>query len=381
MSRTDAMRRRPVGSSPRSPRLARCLDFRTRPEDAARMPLSTPQPQPQPTAPRGRHPDASTGRRRALVALSSLLVLGMLGFGVLGFGPLGAGRIERNPPSSVGSHVGGSQSGTRDGKPNASAERPRLLVFTKTAGFRHDSIPTGIAAVRELLSDRFEIDATEDAAVFEAANLARYRAVVFLSTTGDILDEAQQRAFEGFIRSGGGFAGIHAAADTEHTWPWYGKLVGAYFKTHPDIQEALVRVEDKRHPSTVMLPTEWRRTDEWYVYSSNPRSRVQVLASVDDSTIQGVSMGGDHPIAWFHVFEGGRSWYTGGGHTHESFAEPLFRAHIEGGILWAAGAADIVTAGESDKPADGAGHAAPARESGKAPRDAPAADKPPATPR
>lgn len=220
------------------------------------------------------------------------------------------------------------------------APKERLLVFSKTAGFRHDSIPQGIAAVRELLGDRYDIDATEDSKAFSSDNLKRYKAVVFISTTGDILDEAQQKAFESFIRAGGGFAGIHAAADTEHTWPWYGRLVGAYFKTHPHIQESLVKVEDRTHRSTMMLPAEWRRVDEWYVYDKNPRGAVKVLASLDDSTVQGIDMGGDHPIAWYHEFDGGRSWYTGGGHTKESYSEPLFRQHIEGGILWAAAAPD-----------------------------------------
>lgn len=218
--------------------------------------------------------------------------------------------------------------------------RERILVFSKTGGFRHESIPDGIACVRELMGSRYEVVATEDSGAFTKDNLAKFKAVVFLSTTGDILDDAQQDAFEGFIRSGGGFAGIHAAADTEHTWPWYGKLVGAYFKTHPHIQPALVKVEDRTHRSTRMLPAEWRRTDEWYVYNENPRGRVKVLASLDDSTVEGADMGGDHPIAWYHDFEGGRAWYTGGGHTKESFQEPLFRQHVEGGILWAAGAAD-----------------------------------------
>lgn len=247
---------------------------------------------------------------------------------------------------------------------HASAEKDRLLVFSKTAGFRHDSIPQGIAAVRELLGDRYEIDATEDSKAFAADNLRRYKAVVFISTTGDILDEAQQQAFEGFIRAGGGFAGIHAAADTEHSWPWYGKLIGAYFKTHPHIQESLVKVEDRTHRSTRMLPAEWRRVDEWYVYNRNPRGEVRVLASLDDSTVQGVDMGGDHPIAWYHEFDGGRAWYTGGGHTKESFSEPLFRSHIEGGILWAANAPEAATpegsAIEPGKPAaDGASKPAP----------------------
>ncbi|MEY5032168.1 MAG: hypothetical protein RL354_1199 [Planctomycetota bacterium] len=223
---------------------------------------------------------------------------------------------------------------------DAAAKSGRLLVFSKTAGFRHQSIPDGIKALREILGGRYEIDASEDSAVFTADNLKRYRAVVFLSTTGDILNDEQQKAFEGYIRAGGGYAGVHAAADTEHTWPWYGDLVGAYFKTHPDIQPATIKVEDRTHRSTRMLPAEWRRTDEWYVYNRNPRGRVRVLASLDDSTIKGATMDGDHPIAWFHEFQGGRSWYTGGGHTSESFTEDLFRKHLEGGILWAAGAAD-----------------------------------------
>ena len=294
------------------------------------MPLATQLPRPQAGG-----TSAPNARGRALLMLVTALFAALFAYALIG-----AGRIQALQ----------SADSARAPTEKPPAERPRLLIYSKTAGFRHDSIPTGIACVRELLSDRFEIDATEDALLFTPANLARYRVVVFLSTTGDVLDEEQQRAFEGFIRAGGGFAGIHAAADTEHAWPWYGRLVGAYFKTHPEIQEALVRVEDKTHPSTVMLPTEWRRTDEWYVYSTNPRSRVRVLASLDDSTITGVSMGGDHPIAWFHFFEGGRSWYTGGGHTHESFAEPLFRAHIEGGILWAAGVADVIRAPERTTP-------------------------------
>jgi type 1 glutamine amidotransferase len=238
------------------------------------------------------------------------------------------------------------------------APKERLLVFSKTAGFRHDSIPQGIAAVRELLGDRYDIDATEDSKAFSNDNLKRYKAVVFISTTGDILDEAQQKAFESFIRAGGGFAGIHAAADTEHSWPWYGRLVGAYFKTHPHIQESLVKVEDRTHRSTMMLPAEWRRVDEWYVYDKNPRGAVKVLASLDDSTVQGIDMGGDHPIAWYHEFDGGRSWYTGGGHTKESYSEPLFRQHIEGGILWAAAAPDAEKP-EAAKPLEAAPKAQP----------------------
>ena len=224
-------------------------------------------------------------------------------------------------------------------KPAAPA-KGRLLVFSKTGGFRHQSIPDGIKAVKELMASRYEVDATEDSSVFTTENLKRYSAVIFMSTTGDILNPDQQKAFEGYIKSGGGYAGVHAAADTEHEWPWYGELVGAFFKTHPSIQPATVRVEDRTHRSTRMLPEVWQRTDEWYVYESNPRKNVKVLANLDDSKIQGATMGGDHPIAWYHEFEGGRAWYTGGGHTSESYTEDLFRKHLEGGILWAAGAAE-----------------------------------------
>ncbi|MFF0459319.1 ThuA domain-containing protein [Streptomyces mexicanus] len=218
------------------------------------------------------------------------------------------------------------------------AEAKRVLVFSKTAGFRHDSIPEGIAAVRELGdSGGFTVDATEDAGVFTPANLRRYQAVVFLSTTGDVLDTAQQRAFEGYIRHGGGYVGIHAAADTEYDWAFYGGLAGAYFQSHPAIQPAHVNVEDRAHPATSHLAATWERTDEWYNYRSNPRERAHVLASLDESSYTGGTMNGDHPIAWCQSYQGGRAFYTGGGHTKESYADPAFRAHLLGGIRYAIG--------------------------------------------
>lgn len=185
----------------------------------------------------------------------------------------------------------------------------------------------------------FAVDATEDAGAFSASSLSRYDAVVFLMTTGDVLDSRQQLAFQRFIRAGGGFAGVHAAADTEHGWAWYGRLVGAYFRDHPQIQPAIVNVENVRHPSTVGLPRRWTRTDEWYNFARNPRRGVRVLATLDERTYSpgAGAMGSDHPIAWSHAFQGGRAWYTGGGHTDESYSEPLFRRHLLGGIRYAAG--------------------------------------------
>ena len=216
-----------------------------------------------------------------------------------------------------------------------------VLVFSKTAGFRHDSIPDGIAAIEQLGAENgFSVTATEDATAFTEDNLAQYEAVVFLSTTGDVLNDEQQAAFESYIQSGGGYAGIHAASDTEYDWPWYGELVGAYFDSHPAVQEATVEVEDHAHPSTAHLPQEWVRTDEWYDYQDNPRGDVHVLASLDESSYDGGGMGADHPIAWCHDFDGGRAWYTGGGHTSESFTdEPEFIQHLLGGIRTAAGQA------------------------------------------
>lgn len=215
-----------------------------------------------------------------------------------------------------------------------------VLVFSKTAGFRHDSIPAGITALGELAAENgFTVDATEDAGVFTTANLARYRAVVFLMTTGDVLDAGQKAAFESYVADGGGYVGVHSAADTEYDWPFYGGLVGAYFSSHPEIQRVTVRVEDREHPSTAHLPATWVRTDELYDYRTNPRSTVHVLATLDESTYSGGTMGADHPIAWYRSYEGGRSWYTGLGHTIESYSEPDFRAHLYGGLRYAAGGA------------------------------------------
>lgn len=223
-----------------------------------------------------------------------------------------------------------------------SADKPpfAILVFSKTTGFRHDSIPDGIAAIRALGAEHgFAVDATEDAGWFTEAALGRYKVVVFLCTTGNILDPDQKAAFERYIRSGGGFVGIHSASDTEYQWAWYGRLVGAYFASHPQIQRATVHIADPDHPSTRGLPAAWERTDEWYNFRANPRGEVRVLATLDETTYSGGAMGTDHPIAWCHTMDGGRSWYTAMGHTKESYDEPLFRRHLLGGIESAAGAA------------------------------------------
>jgi cytochrome c len=217
--------------------------------------------------------------------------------------------------------------------------RFRALVFSKTTGFRHSSIPNAIAAIQALGAQHtFAVDATEDAAVFTDTALAKYQVVIFAATTGDVLDDAQQAAFERFIRGGHGYVGIHSASDTEYEWPWYGGLVGAYFAGHGAIESATLTVADRVHPATAGLPAQWVRTDEWYSFKSNPRERVHVLATLDETSAQtSKGMGPDHPIAWCQEYEGGRAFYTAGGHTPESYAEPLFLEHLLNGIETAAG--------------------------------------------
>jgi type 1 glutamine amidotransferase len=250
-----------------------------------------------------------------------------------------SGAVKRRPVlgglagAAALAACGGPAESPDPAAPARPSEAPDILVFSKTAGFRHESIPAGVQALREL----FRIDATEDAHAFTADNLARYRAVVFLNTSGTILDAGQQAAFEAYIRGGGGFAGVHGAADTEYDWPFYGDLLGAYFASHPAIQPAVIRVEDATHPATAGLEESSTRTDEWYNFRTNPRPKVQVLLTLDESSYTGGTMGADHPHAWYRAYGRGRSFYTAGGHTVESYAEPAFRAHLAGGIRYAAG--------------------------------------------
>jgi type 1 glutamine amidotransferase len=225
------------------------------------------------------------------------------------------------------------------GAPAHAADAPYdVLVFSKTAGFRHDSIAVGTQAIRDLgAANSFTVTATEDANAFTTANLAQYEAVVFLNTTGDALNATQQTAFESYIRSGKGYVGVHAAADTEYGWAWYGNLVGAYFASHPAIQQANIKVENRGHAAAGHLPQTWTRTDEWYNYQTNVRSTGRVIATLDESSYTGGGMGADHPISWCKAFDGGRSFYTGLGHTQATYAEANFRAHLLGGIRYASG--------------------------------------------
>jgi type 1 glutamine amidotransferase len=218
--------------------------------------------------------------------------------------------------------------------------QPNVLVFSKTAGFRHDSIPAGIAALKGLAEQHgFGLTQTEDATQFADPTLATFAAVVFRSTTGDVLIAGEEAAFERYIAAGHGYVGIHAAADCEYNWAYYGGLVGAYFAGHSLVTQASVKLEPVTHAALTGLPSPWLRTDEWYGFRTNPRSAVTVLLTVDETTYaagQGM-MGADHPVAWYHPYQGGRAFYTALGHTSESFSDPVFLGHLLGGIQWAAG--------------------------------------------
>ena len=224
------------------------------------------------------------------------------------------------------------------GPPMAGDGQPRLLAFSRTLGYRHEAIPDAAAALQAMgKAEGYLVDTTGDPAVFTSANLARYQAVFFNHVTGEVLDSSQREAFRGYIRSGGGFAALHAASAALETWPWYGGLVGAYFKDHSGVVSGSLRIEDRGHPSTAGLPADWTRVEEWYNFKTNPRPAVKVLMTVDEATYAGGNMGTDHPIAWFHAYEGGRAWYSALGHTPESYRDSLFLGHLRGGIAYAMG--------------------------------------------
>ena len=237
------------------------------------------------------------------------------------------------------------------------AEPNRALVFSRTAGFRHkDSIPVGNAMLAaQFKSLGLEADITEDPSVFTAENLARYRAVAFMSTTGDIMspsltkeatkeqkDEAskvagaRRDAFQRWMEAGGAFVGVHAASDpgpVEKYWPWYAKMIGGLFAGHPAIQPAVLRPLSKDHPAVAHLPAEWKRKDEWYNFKSLAPEN-QLLLEIDEKTYTGGKMGDHHPMSWCKDVGQGRMFYTALGHTKESFSEPEFMQHVLGGMKW-----------------------------------------------
>jgi uncharacterized protein len=215
----------------------------------------------------------------------------------------------------------------------------KVLVFSKTAAYRHTAgIAAGVKAIQQLGQEhKFVADATEDAQAFTPDNLKQYAAIIFLSTTGDVLNNQQQQAFEKYIQNGGGFVGVHASADTEYDWPWYGELNGAYFGNHPKGQQAAVfKVVDKDNLPTRHLPAAWERTDELYNFKWIAEG-LHVLITIDENSYSGGKNGEYHPMSWYHSYNGGRAFYTALGHDEKSFADPLYLNHLLGGIEYAMG--------------------------------------------
>ncbi|RFU85494.1 ThuA domain-containing protein [Streptomyces triticagri] len=219
-----------------------------------------------------------------------------------------------------------------------SAAAPRILLHTRTTAYRHASIPYGIRALTELGGEHgISVDATEDPAAFEGDGLDPYDAVVFLSTSGEVLTDEGRERLLAHLGRGAGFLGIHAAACTEYDWPAYGELLGARFAGHPALQPGTVRVDDRDHPATAHLGPSWQLTDEWYDFRPAPGPGSRVLARADESTYEGGTMGADHPLVWCHTYLGARVFYTALGHTPELYAVPAFRAHLSGALRWVLG--------------------------------------------
>ena len=211
-----------------------------------------------------------------------------------------------------------------------------VLLYSRTKAFRHECIEPGSQALKDYFK-KYEMDVsiTEDSSVFTPAGLKDYDVVMFFQTTGNVLDSTQQVAFENYYKSGKGFVGVHSASDTEYDWPWYGKLVGAYFANHPDVQQHVIEKVDTAHLSCKHLPMRWKRVDECYNFKSLP-TNVNVLLTVDETTYQHGQHGDFHPMSWYHAYDGGRSFYTAMGHTVENFQDTLFLEHIRQGVIWAA---------------------------------------------
>lgn len=209
----------------------------------------------------------------------------------------------------------------------------KILVFSKTTEFRHESIETGAETIKSWGQKKgYNVFHTEDADIFDYNNLKAFHTVVFLNTSGNMLDVAQQYQFEQYIKNGGGFTGVHGAAASEYGWPWYSKLVGGIFVNHPHIQEAEVVRTDKKHPSTSHISDRWTHTDEWYNYKEM-QENLDILLWVDESSYEGGTQGSKHhPIAWHQNYEGGKSFYTGLGHTEESYQNEVFLNHLFAGI-------------------------------------------------
>lgn len=290
-----------------------------------------------------RHGLLPPGCPAATTRLCGLRILPRAGLALLAIALAASWAALAAPP-----HAPAAASTVVDAPSAGAPSSPRVLVFSRTLGFRHESIAAGHALLQSLASAHgFVAVASEDAVQFNATTLAGFDTVVFLNTSGEALDAAQQVAFEAWLRAGGGFVGVHAAADTAYGWPFYGELLGhdAWFLSHPAIQDAQIDVEAGDDAATRHLPPRFGFRDEWYNFRANPRPAVQVLLRIDESSYAPGSgaMGADHPITWRRAVDAGRSWYTALGHRNETYADPRFARLLLRGLVWAMGDALLST--------------------------------------
>lgn len=228
----------------------------------------------------------------------------------------------------------------------AQTKQFKVLLVTTTRGWHHESVHTGVLAIQQLgVRNYFDVVLMEDPNSFTDKNLEQFKAVIFLNTTGDIFDSTQQKVMERFIQSGKGFVGIHSASDTEYDWEWYTKLVGRMFYIHPAIQTARLNITDTLFPGLQGFTGNKLWTDEWYEFGPEKVNDLQYLLAVDETSFnpvvqwgpkKGNGMGKFHPLAWYHTYDGGRSFYTALGHMPAVYGDPAFLNHLYAGILWAA---------------------------------------------
>ncbi|TKB98159.1 ThuA domain-containing protein [Pedobacter cryotolerans] len=215
-------------------------------------------------------------------------------------------------------------------------DKPSVLVFSLTKGFHHSSIADGIVALFKLgQENNFKVDTTTNVLSFNTQNLKQYKVIIFLNPTGtSVFNDDQKAAFKFFINEGGGFVGIHAATDFSYEWDWYGKLIGGYFESHPKIQEAKLNIVMPKHTLVKGLPSPWLHNDEWYNFK-NLNTDVKVLIQADETSYKGGKMKNNHPVSWYHIYDGGKVFYTALGHTNECYSDPVFLKHLLAGIKWA----------------------------------------------
>jgi type 1 glutamine amidotransferase len=232
------------------------------------------------------------------------------------------------------------------------ADLPAVLVYSHNGltvdgkkGYVHDNIPSAVKAIEKLGTENgFTVTVSDDPAVFTTGPLNKYRAIIFASSNNKAFDnDAEKKAFQDYIHGGGGFVGIHSATGSERDWPWYWQLIGGTFWFHAPLQKFTVNVVDKTHPATAFFTGDtWAWEDEFYVVREQPKDihvllagNIKLLKMPANEKAIAAKLPDSVPLAWYHEFEGGRSFYTALGHKKEYYSDETFLKHLLGGIKWA----------------------------------------------